>query len=1106
MRFVSLSVESFRAIKRAQIAFGPGLNVLYGPNDLGKSTLATAIQAALLVMPSSSEGESYTPWFADLTPRVTLTFLDDKGFYWRVKKAFRGEETAELSGSKDGTNFKPDCKGREVDGKLREILAWGIPAPGGKGAPRGLPVSFLSQALLAPQTDVDGILGQTLADDTAMSGKLRLNAALATLAQDPLFKKVLDAAQAEFVKNFTATGRIKKPSPVWTASEEIKKLQAEQALVSQQLQASSLVEAEVNAKREQHTQALAALAEAKAALAEVQRRLELARARQAAQEKVDAAQAEVAKLDAHAARVAALEADLRALEGSVTKATESLQAAQEKRTTSEAALRKAEEAHRAATSEDGARQRALQRAQLEKKALELRAALQAAEARKEKISAAIAAAEAADKAQAATRAAAAEVTKSQKALAAAQQKLEGAAAEVELARAIHAYGRWRVASTQAAEAGKAGALAAAKRVEAAAKEAQAAALEAAQREEQERLERRQELLPPAVEARALAELDHALAVAEAALGGGLSVSVRTRGQMVVCAEIDGKAEGSRDELPPHASLEAQRTVKLAVGKNVEIDVTAGSPEKRRAVEALRERWSVQGAPALERAGAATMAELTKAVAAHAVEQQALATQAQAVDKLHAEAANLREQALRFDDQVSRAGADPAELLRMKELIGDTQEAILAAAFDKLGKNWEAQAEALRSSTAKKHEAAKAEASAAEQASKLADYKKGEADKAHKAQAELAKALAALLGTGEPRSLLQAVQAECAQLLAQEREAKEALQAQAQGATGEVARAQKGLEAAAAALAAAGAAVDEAGQALDAARALFHGRAGEVAQAKEHLAALDRAGAEQELQQRKAELAAVPAAAPASAGDLAAAAQVVAEAERALDRVKQELHTSEGALSKVGGAALAEEAARMEEALKAARQREAELSVDAAAWRLLQETLRAVENEEGAHLGRALAQPLERRFRELTGGRYEGLRMGPGLETEGVAVAGANTGEEDVVGALSVGTRDQLATLVRLTIAQQLKTAIVLDDHLVHTDAVRLKWFVEAFLKTALESQVVVLTCKAGDYLEAGDLEGGEAVRDVAGGRVRVVDVGRVVERWGAQDASAPGSA
>lgn len=1096
MRLVSLAVESFRAIKRAQLAFGPGLNVLYGPNDLGKSTLATAIQAALLVMPGSAEADSYTPWYADATPRVSLTFVDDKGLHWRVKKAFRGEETAELSVSKDGLDYKPDCKGREVDGKLRELLAWGIPAPGGKGAPRGLPVSFLSQALLAPQTDVDGILGQTLADDTAVNGKLRLNAALATLAQDPLFKKVLDTAQAELSANLTATGKPKKGSPLWLLGELIKKLQGELAVVRQQLESSQAVEQEVNAKREQHTRALAQLAEAKAALAEVERRLEVARARAAAQEKVEAAQAEVAKLDSLAARVAALEADQRPLEVSVSKATKGLEAAQEQRAASEAALRKAEEAHRAATSEDGARQRALQQAQLEARQSQLKAALQAAEARKEKVSAAIAAAELAEKAQATARAAAAEASKSQKALAAAQQKLEGAAAEVELARAIHAHGRWRVASTQAAEAGKAGALAAAKRTEAAAKEAQAAALEATQREEQERLERRQALLPPAVEARALAELDQALAVAEAALGGGLSVSVRTRGQMVVRAEIDGKSEGSRDELPPQASLEAQRTVKLSVGKNVDLEITAGSPEKRRAVEALRERWSVQGAPALERAGVATMAALTKAVAAQAAEQQALATQAQAVDKLHAEAGSLREQALRFDDQVSHAGADPAELLRMKALIGDTQEALLAASFDKLGKSWEAQAEALRASTAKKHEAGKAETSAAEQAVKLADYKKGEADKDHKAKTEQTKALATALGEGEPRSLLQAVQAECAQLFAQEEETQEALQGQAQGASGEVARSLKGVEAAHASLAAADAAVAAASKALEAARALFHGRAGEVVQAKEHLAGLDRAGAGQALQQRKAELAAVPAAGTASEADHAAAGQVVAEAERALERVKQELHTSEGALSTVGGAALADEAARMEEALKVARQREAELSTDAAAWRLLQETLRAVENEEGAHLGRALAQPLERRFRELTGGRYEGLRMGPGLETEGVAVAGANTGEEDVVGALSVGTRDQLATLVRLTIAQQLKTAIVLDDHLVHTDAVRLKWFVEAFLKTALESQVVVLTCKAGDYLEAGDLEGGEAVRDVAGGRVRVVDVGRVVERWG----------
>ena len=77
------------------------------------------------------------------------------------------------------------------------MLAWGIAAPGGKGAPRGLPISFLTNALLAPQTDVESILTQSLSEDGANTGKLRLNKALSTLAQDPVFKKVLDVAQLE---------------------------------------------------------------------------------------------------------------------------------------------------------------------------------------------------------------------------------------------------------------------------------------------------------------------------------------------------------------------------------------------------------------------------------------------------------------------------------------------------------------------------------------------------------------------------------------------------------------------------------------------------------------------------------------------------------------------------------------------------------------------------------------------------------------------------------------------------------------------------------------------------------------------------------------------
>ena len=48
MRFRSLTISHFRAVDRAALSFGPGLNVLYGPNDLGKTTLATAMRAVLL--------------------------------------------------------------------------------------------------------------------------------------------------------------------------------------------------------------------------------------------------------------------------------------------------------------------------------------------------------------------------------------------------------------------------------------------------------------------------------------------------------------------------------------------------------------------------------------------------------------------------------------------------------------------------------------------------------------------------------------------------------------------------------------------------------------------------------------------------------------------------------------------------------------------------------------------------------------------------------------------------------------------------------------------------------------------------------------------------
>ena len=216
--------------------------------------------------------------------------------------------------------------------------------------------------------------------------------------------------------------------------------------------------------------------------------------------------------------------------------------------------------------------------------------------------------------------------------------------------------------------------------------------------------------------------------------------------------------------------------------------------------------------------------------------------------------------------------------------------------------------------------------------------------------------------------------------------------------------------------------------------------------------------------------------------------------------REELITREGALAHIGGAALREEVERLEEARSVVEGQQRALEIDADAWKLLRDTLRSVENEEGAHLGRALAGPVGTRFAELTGGRYRELRLDAALKAEGLGVAGATAEARTVLKALSVGTRSQLAALVRLTIADQLQSAIVLDDHLVHTDVSRLAWFQEFLRKVAVNAQVVVITCRPQDYLAGIEVSAETPVVDIAGGTLRAIDLGRILERHTAEPA------
>ena len=224
MWFRNLQVRSFAGIKEANIELGPGLNILHGPNELGKSTLLQAIRAALLLPHSSAKHKSFVDWHDDRPPEVALTFETEEQRIWRVKKSFGtgSQGSSLLEFSRDGLSFSLDAKGREVDGKLRELLSWGAGSPGGTGRrTTGWPDTFLSTALLGSQDEVAAILEKGLEGDLDESGKDLLARSLQAIAESPVFRRVLEVAQAKVSDAFTPTGRRKKTrgSP-WMESQQ----------------------------------------------------------------------------------------------------------------------------------------------------------------------------------------------------------------------------------------------------------------------------------------------------------------------------------------------------------------------------------------------------------------------------------------------------------------------------------------------------------------------------------------------------------------------------------------------------------------------------------------------------------------------------------------------------------------------------------------------------------------------------------------------------------------------------------------------------------------------------------------------------------------------
>jgi hypothetical protein len=1075
VRLIALEVETFKKVRHALVTFGPRVTVLHGPNELGKSTLAEALHAALLIEVTKKEGEAFIPWDAPAgRARVTLTFEVD-GARYRVDKTFGARpksvlERAELS---PPSTYRLLVEGRGVDGRLRELLSWGVPAPATRRASRKA-TSFLVTALLGQQGRAADIFEASLATDEINSGRARVTQALGAMGRDPTVEALLAKLEPRVLRSFTETGRPRQTSDAplvqarekWSQSEdELQRLKEKDAVATEiavrltaRMQEHESYAAEVEVRRAKLETAWAAAAreaeraqrtadldQLRAGLARDEARIEALAAARAELEAQVAAEreAEQVAVSCDEALLAA-EAELRAVEVEVGQVKEAV------------AQLAAEDAERRRVNETHAAEVARAVAQRE---TAVRALAEAQERLTVAAEGATAAARARESAEARYHDLARTLDAARSDLgaqrAAASQALEAkVAAEADRQALTHEEARRRDTETRLAEDRQRAAAVreTAQRAYAdvvARQSSAAAATDAATRTRE------------ATEAR-LREADKALDAAEARLAEAqrtppVSVPAHPRGRSagrhilltlgvgfclvgvvawfartpllvaaaailsglaVVVAGLRAARPAAPDATPERPVHEDHRALLYVVERQVS-DLKAQLADARDALTAAKVDEARTKA---EFDAARSLGEQLAPALTVAREDEDTRTEA-AAHTSASPAARIE----KSDEDIAAASIAVNEsraALSLAEHQVTDLETLIAAARDSL-----TAAKVAEAKTQAEHDNARADAD--DRTAQLTLARKDEAravgGEAHSALEE---------GHAKPSPRLEDVNAE---LTTRHQHASAALTAAQQAQR--TARAVR----------------TEAQSALAKQREAVARLDGEVAQLQLDSRRDRLTHATQELAQHGGE-----GGVPCDVLDVHVAEEAHEHSALALTRCKTNLDEAKGALRHAGGQATRERLEAQRELVADRRAAFEELErEEKAAYRLFL-ALQEAEQARTADVGRALAKPVAARFADLTGGAYERVSLDANLTDTRVSFSGA-TREP---GSLSVGAREQLATLVRLALAAQLRTTLLLDDQLVHSDAQRLATLRAQLLASSreYEHQIVVLTCRPADYL------------------------------------------
>ncbi|HVZ30814.1 MAG TPA: AAA family ATPase, partial [Polyangiaceae bacterium] len=595
MKFLRLSVKSFRGIAEAHIDFEPGLNVLFGPNEAGKSTLAEALRAALLCRTQSSAAEAYLPATGSGAPEVALTFGEQSGDWYRIDKTFGDRPSTSLERSANqGQTFVREGTGDGAETELRKRLRWGLRPPGGRGTPRGIESTFLTRTLLAEQTEVDTIFEQGL-DPESTEQVSFIQEALAAAMEDPRFKNALALAQRHFKLYFTSNGnKTRGANSPWTrARDQLNAAQTDVDAARKLAEGVAALESALLVARAEAAAARRRLEAAKAdrialddKLQAAERRLLLVQELEAARSDMEQANIKQRAVEALRTRIDELEQSLEIKTAELEAATTGLRTAREQREQAQAQLQRVESA-------DGNAQRELEVARIESQLTSFRH--ERDELTRKMANAASLAGEERKLSELRNR------IEVQKAALAASTDLEGKATQqitrlaVERTAALIRDADRRLQTAR-------------DRAKAAAEEVQVAQTAAEQAEAKGLLEMEidgqvqtyGDLNGDQVEH--VRRLHHDLDKRRSATEAGLSVSIERLQSLEVGTQVDDEPANQHPSSSGRLEVEAKRRVALDLGGLAKLQITAGSSTARAELAEAEAAWTKEGQPLLHHHG------------------------------------------------------------------------------------------------------------------------------------------------------------------------------------------------------------------------------------------------------------------------------------------------------------------------------------------------------------------------------------------------------------------------------------------------------------------------------------------------------------------------